>query len=212
MGRAAPPWGPNDDTRLQDLWQSFTVRQISKAMGRHTDVIRDHANGLGLPTKLRTSAKSISLRGTPLAAQPTNVEYTRRLRAAVSDDWRFSCTGVGRSCLFSGVLRRGDQPAVIVLDQVGRGRVLLLPPRSDLVDAGDSRLDWRTASGRRQLAVAILGYLRPDTPLVSFIDPFLSHFSATIDGRKWSLPGSEVEAWLSFVLTKGNTNERSQNV
>ena len=194
MGRAAPPWGPNDDTRLQDLWQSFTVRQIAKAMGRHTDVIRDHADGLGLPTKLRSAHKSISLRGSPREAEPTNVEYTRRLRASVSDDWRFSCTGVGRSFVFAGRLRRGTLPAVVVKDQVGR--IVPLPPRSDLVDAGDGRLDCQTTSGRQQLAVAILGYLRPNTPLVSFIDPFLAEFTAIIQGRQWNLPGPAVEAWL----------------
>jgi hypothetical protein len=180
MGRAAPFWGPNDDTRLQDLWQSFTVRQIAKAMGRHTDVIRDHAAGLGLPTKLRTAAKSISLRGSPREAEP--------------DDWRFSCSGVGRSFVFAGRLRRGTLPAVVVKDQVGR--IVPLPPRSDLVDAGDGRLDWQTTSGRQQLAVAILGYLRPNTPLVSFIDPFLAEFTPTIHGRQWNLPGAEVESWL----------------
>ena len=198
MGRKAPPWNSDDDTRLQDLWQSFTVRQISKAMGRQASVILEHALGLGLATKLRTERKSISLRGSPREAEPTNVEYTRRLRATAFRDWRFSFTGVGRTFVFSGQLCRRDQPAVIVVDQVGRVRPL--PPRSDLVNAGDWRLDWRMASGRRQLAVAILGFLRPETPLERLIDPFLGEFAVKINGRQWDLPGREVEAWLRLFV------------
>ena len=183
----ARPWTAEEDARIRDLWDSFPARRIATALSRPVDKVRLHAYELGLVRKPTAQPKSIVVGKARPATQPRPMQSP----APISSRYE-SYTGCGRPFVFSGI--SGSPPSVLVSHEE---RIQSLPPRSDLVDAGDCRMDWRRESGRRQLGVAVLAFLRPERDVVErLLDPFLRQFARRIRGEMWELPGRDVEDWL----------------
>lgn len=139
--------------------------------------------------------KRITLPNSRKQNRPTRTEasWTRRLRALAATERHYRYTGTGRLVTYSATPR--PTPAVWIWAGYDP---MPLPPRSDLLDAGDWSLDWRTPAGRRQLAVAILAYHRPDRRLIAtLLDPFLAAFTPRLAAPAgWTLAGRDVDDWI----------------
>lgn len=188
------PWTEEELAKLQDLWQTLTPADIELSFGRNRNVIRMKAKELGLPKKPRTPPISIVLRGSPHACAIPSKCASGPLR------WKSSYAGVGNSVTFCGSIDRQRRCHVTAVSP--EGRVQPLPPLLHLADYG-GRLDWRDDNGRLQLAVAILGWLRPDAGTVGqLLQPFLRRFGARLTGDLWELPGRDLETWLKTAARK----------